>query len=323
MGNFLQSKKIYMLMILPIIVLAISFFKLYQGATVQTMLWGLNLPEQRYIIVFSALLLLATVFLFFVINEQTKIIGQRTTLPSTIFVMLTAGFYFTDAPVGLLGATALTLLAVMMQFRSYDETVGNSANFDVGFLFLGAILLMPKFIFLLPYGFLTILLFSKQSGKGVVAYFIGILTAAFFAESISFLQEGELLMTSYVLTTIRSGELFNFVVTNELLFYCITSLLLLIIALFKMWTQPSSLTIAQRKAVNSIQWLLLFIVCSLFMIPNSFSSGILFVAAIPSAFLMAMFLIFSKNKIVRNSYFFFVFLIALSAFLIDIYSEIL
>lgn len=308
-----------MLMLLPIFILAIASFKIYDYTLPFKQFWNLGLTGQTIALLFSALFMIVSTLLFFVINEQAKIISQRTTLPATVFVMLTAGLFYADATLQLLGAVVALLLGVMMLCRSYDEVAGNSANFDIGLFFCVTILFVPKFILLLPFGIIAILLFAKQTQKAIIAYLLGIATTYFLVDSSFYLLKNELFLWDYLKSHIVSGQLFNISHSNGILFYSLSLFLLLMIALFSMWTRPRSLTIAQRKTINSIVLFLLVGIFSFLFIPDSFDVGILFLIALPSSFIISIFLIYCRTKITANLYFFLLFLLSISGFFMNIY----
>ncbi|MGL5682252.1 MAG: hypothetical protein ACRDDZ_04250 [Marinifilaceae bacterium] len=303
MRKFLHSKDVYMLVVLLLTAATVSIIHIYREIALDELFFGVVTYQIPYNALFASLCWYMGMLLLFAVNEHTKLLEQRSTLPATIYFFLTLATFWHVPSIRITFAAMLAMFGMSRLMRSYDEGTGNNTLFDTGALFTSAIILVPEFILLWLLGLLSTIFYGKQVGRGIIAYLIGVATILGIAEGIFYIAYGapELVRSTVYSLNPEYHWLFDYAAAGWTVIGI--TLFLLLIALVKLWGSPRSYTIPLRKAKDTLQLSLLFSIISAVLFPDFWQSGIVYWLATSLALLYSNFIIHSKKDWINTIYF--------------------
>ena len=156
-----------MLFVLPFLVMAIAFlsgyFSLESLQSVQVKgvinMAYINQLDKSWLSAIGFVMVLGVAYLIFFLSERFKLLGQTTTLPSLIYILLTSGIMVNVGFDYLLIAVFIVTVAVWKLQMAINDTKSNGALYDFGFLIALSVAIYPKFILLIAWAF-GVLFFS-------------------------------------------------------------------------------------------------------------------------------------------------------------------
>ena len=131
-----------MLFVLPFLVMAIAFlsgyFSLESLQSVQVKgvinMAYINQLDKSWVSAIGFVMVLGVAYLIFFLSERFKLLGQTTTLPSLIYILLTSGIMVNVGFDYLLIAVFIVTVAVWKLQMAINDTKSNGALYDFGFL---------------------------------------------------------------------------------------------------------------------------------------------------------------------------------------------
>ena len=173
-----------MLFVLPFLVMAIAFlsgyFSLESLQSVQVKgvinMAYINQLDKSWLSAIGFVMVLGVAYLIFFLSERFKLLGQTTTLPSLIYILLTSGIMVNVGFDYLLIAVFIVTVAVWKLQMAINDTKSNGALYDFGFLIALSVAIYPKFILLIAWAFGVLFFSGRSTLKDIVALWLGILT---------------------------------------------------------------------------------------------------------------------------------------------------
>ena len=177
-----------MLFVLPFLVMAIAFlsgyFSLESLQSVQVKgvinMAYINQLDKSWLSAIGFVMVLGVAYLIFFLSERFKLLGQTTTLPSLIYILLTSGIMVNVGFDYLLIAVFIVTVAVWKLQMAINDTKSNGALYDFGFLIALSVAIYPKFILLIAWAFGVLFFSGRSTLKDIVALWLGILTPVLF-----------------------------------------------------------------------------------------------------------------------------------------------
>lgn len=306
MNEFLKSRKLYMLFVLPFLVMAIAFISGYfPGSAMGTVpvkgcinLAFINDLDKFWMSTIGSLMALGIAYMIFFISEEFKLMQQTTTLPSLIYVLLTSGIMVNMGFDYLLISVFIMAVAIERLQTAVNDIKGNNAIFDFGALVSLAVAIYPKFVFLLAWALCVAFFSGRTTLKDIVALLLGLLTPVFF-------------LVFYYFWTDRLGQLPDIFTENLLVGEPIHKLplielirlgmllIVLLVALFNFWTKYSIQMVSHRRGILAMISMLVFMVITLFIVPGNYYD-FMYMMALPLAFIYSLFFITQRVILFGN-----------------------
>lgn len=242
------------------------------------------------------ILLIVLAFIMLYMNNRYSLIGERTMLPLSLFIILVSGFTDLQVMHPVYAGAIFFLLAIFRLFSSFDQIKPYSAAFDSGF-FLGiASLFYINLVILFPAFFFGIGILSRESRwRKFVIIVAGFILPFVFAFGFSYLN-GEWLEYMKIL------EL-NFITPNNhlkanipLQVYTGSLILLAILGSFKIIRQYDSKKVSTRRYFAVFFLIFSCSVLGVILIP-AVSSEMFVISSIPLTFLISNLFVYQKKRI--------------------------
>lgn len=309
MNEFLKSKRLYMLVILPFVVMAITFISACsQASALQSIpvkgminIAFINGLDNVWKSVIGFVMVLGIAYMIFLVSEKFKLLFQTTTLPSLIYVLLTSGIMVNLGFDYLLIAVLIIAFAVERLQVAINVIKTNQPLFDFGFLISLGVAIYPKFIFLLLWAFCVLFFSGRSTLKDIVALLFGICTPVLFITFYYFWTDrlGQLphLFTEnlWVGERIHHLPLIELVRLGMLLF-------LLLISLYHLSRRYSLMIVNRRRGILALVSMLVFLSLTLFVIPGNYYD-FMYMLALPLSFIYAHFFISNRYVLFGNAMF--------------------
>ena len=318
MNRFLKSRQLYMFVVLPVLLLALTIIGYFHLPAISMEEGG----TRGYISLFHSLgtftkilvgdgVILGIWCLLFLINERFKLLQQRSTLPLLLYFLLTSGllfqFHFGDILlVVLLLAFALDRFQIAM-----SQIKRNSVLFDFGVSIMLAVLVLPKFFLLLLWAFLAMLFSGRSSLKDIVALLLGFLTPLFFLLFYYFWTDGWQQWCEVFLQNLSIGE---YVYSFSLLEWIrlVILLFVLLFALLHFFSRFAVLVLVHRQLFFALVSLLFFLGVTCLVFPFQDLSFV-YIFALPLSLLYSQFILDQRSVWIGNVVFVLLFLTAILA----------
>ena len=140
----------------------------------------INQLDKSWLSAIGFVMVLGVAYLIFFLSERFKLLGQTTTLPSLIYILLTSGIMVNVGFDYLLIAVFIVTVAVWKLQMAINDTKSNGALYDFGFLIALSVAIYPKFILLIAWAFGVLFFSGRSTLKDIVALWLGILTPVLF-----------------------------------------------------------------------------------------------------------------------------------------------
>lgn len=322
MNEFLKSKRLYMLFVLPFLILAVAFISSYftftpvQSVQVQGVIniAYLNQLDKFWISLFGSVTVLALAYLMFFINERYKLLSQTTTLPSLIYVLLTSGIIINLGFDYLLVSVLIIAFALERLQAAISNNKSNSPIFDFGCLIMLAVAIYPKFVLLVLWAICVLLFSGRSTLKDIMAVLMGLITPVLFITFYYFWTDRLDSLSGIFRYNLMVGEhigalpMIEWVRLGLLLF-------LLLVAFSNIVNNYSISVVSQRRGILSVVSLLLFLTLTLFIIPGNYYD-FMYVISFPLAFIYAQYFLSSRWIVFTNAMFFLLLFACFLTFLI-------
>lgn len=295
-----------MLFILPLIVAAITFLSTLLSAHAIRSIQAKGIIDITFVNrldgFWSGLVCFAIVagiiYIIFGINEKFKLLHQTTTLPSSIYVLLTSGIIVNMGFGCLLVSVFLIAMAMERLQTAIIDTKNNNSMFDFGVLITLAVAIYPKLVILTAWTLCMPFFSGRSTLKDIVALLTGLITPILFLLFYYFWTDRLPMLPVIFTQNLLSGEYFHrFTAIDTVCLGVI--LLLLLISLFHLSLRYSTLTVKHRRAIFAVVSLLVFLSVTPFVIPGN-SNDFMYVLAFPLSFLYAMYFLNNRLKIMGN-----------------------
>lgn len=306
MNEFLKSKRLYMLFVLPFLVMVMAvvsvYFPLEPMNTVQVKgpvnIAFINNLSKFWLSLIGFVVALGIAYMIFFVSEKFKLLTQTTTLPSLIYVLLTSGIMVNLGFDYLLIAVFVAVLAVERLQMAINDLKTNRALFDFGFWVMLVVIIYPKFIFLILWA-LCVLLFSGRSTlKDIMALLFGLLTPAVFLVFYYFWTDRLALLPGIITANLMLGEHIHHLPAIELLRLGLL-LFLLLVALYHLSVKYVAMIVSNRRGILALVSMLVFLSLTLFIIPGNYYD-FMYMLALPLSFIYSHFFITNRWALFGN-----------------------
>ena len=245
------------------------------------------------------------------INTKHILIKYRTYLPALLYIVLASSF----TPLQRLNPAVISsifiLIAIEYILSTYEKR--NSldsffrANFFIG---IGSLIYLPMALFVIPV-FISLIILNSTGIRQWLSAFFGFIAPWFFAFVYYYVwhNSSDMLFAiiSESLTPIKTSTFYGVPFS---VFYSFIGLLLILSVFFLLGNLPTQ-KINIRKYYSVLIWLVLFSAVIAFFSPFS-SIEIVYIAALPSSFIIANFFTFAKNKFWTELFFWILLIVSAS-----------
>lgn len=298
-----------MLFVLPFVIVALTITSYYHSSS------ALFVGQERggYLTFLSTLspfwqLFLGTIVLMgmagmiFFINERYKLLQQSTTLPILLYILLIAwGINSAGMGYALIASLVFALALDRLQV-AITNLKSNGVLFEFGVLSMLAVLIYPKFVLLLAWAICATLFSGRSTLKDITALVLGFILPLIFLVFYYFWGNrlGEL--PEIFVQNLLSGDfislfsVWEWVRLGSLLF-------ILCISLLHFLARSSALVLIHRRFFFALLSLFFFLAVTFFIIPFD-DKSLMYLCALPLAFLYAHFFLVQRSVIIVNVVFF-------------------
>ena len=306
MKDFLKSRSLYMLFVLPLVVAAIAFIGQYVvgDAAVTASVKGcvdlsfVNGLDRSWKAVIGGVALLGVAFLIFFIHQKFKLLYQRTTLPSVIYVLLTSGIMVRLGFDYLLIAALIVAWAVERLLTAIYDPQRNSPLFDFGALVMLSVAIYPKFVLLAAWAVCVLFFSGRSTLKDMTALLVGLLTPVVFVVFAYFWTDRLPELPDVFLHHLLSGEYIRHLPVVEWVRLGILTLLLLA-GLFSISMKYPLLIVSHRRGMLALVWMLVFLLLTLFIVPGSYYD-FMYLTALPLSCIYAHYFLTRRMALTGN-----------------------
>jgi hypothetical protein len=255
-------------------------------------------------------LILIMVFLITNFNTTHFFINERTFLPSIIFVLLTGLFphYQTLNPV--LPASVFLMLAIRRIIDSYRKATTAYNFFDASLLIGTGSLFYANLVWFAILVFIGIAIFRTRNIKELIISVIGLVTPAMIAIGIYYIEDKDIpsLLDILKANLFTGSEKYSFSIFSVV--GLILMGLIILISTVHLLSLLNNKKIKSRNTFALLIWSLAISVAVYFAVPSS-SAEIIVLAAIPASYIIAHYLIFSRNRILPEICFAVIFILVI------------
>ncbi len=295
-----------MLFILPFIVAAINLLDkwLLEHQIVNVPIHGciniafIDLLDDTWQSVISGIVILGIAYMLFLISNIFKLLYQRTTLPSLLYVLLTSGTMVSIGFNYLLFAVFIIGLAITRLQSAINNTKNNASLFDFGALMMLAVAIYPKFVFLLLWALCAVLFLGRSTIKDVMALVVGFCVPALFVSFYYYWTDSLVLLSQRFMNHLVTGHYIHDLPIVEILRLSLL-FILLIIAVSHFFSKYSAMIVYQRRGMLSLVSMLLFLIVTLLVLPGNYYD-FMYMLAFPLVFIYSHFFIVQRVKIVND-----------------------
>jgi len=245
--------------------------------------------------IFAFTMLIATSLYLIQLNTKHILIKYRTYLPTLLFIVLSSSFLPLQRINPGIFAAFFMILAIDNLFSAYESSKTLDHLFKAGmFVAIASLFYFPAIFFL---GLVIISLFILRSVAFrnwvvslfgfITPWFLVLFYFYFFHDNLNALQS----IISFATKSAEFGRFYGIAFT---LFYSYSGFLLIIATLYLIGVFPTQ-KISARKFYSIFLWFILFAFIIVFFVGFS-SIEIIYIAAIPTSFIIGNQLTFTRNK---------------------------
>lgn len=306
MNDFLKSRRLYMLFVLPFLVMAIAFLGGYfPGEPMNTVqvkgsinIAFINQLDKFWLSVIGFIVVLGVAYLIFFINERYKLLYQTTTLPSLIYVLLTSGIMVNLGIDYLLISVFIVAIAVDRLQLAINDIKNNHALYDFGLLIMLAVAIYPKFVLLVVWAMCVLFFSGRSTLKDIMALLWGLLTPVVFLMFYYFWTGHLSVLPDIFVRNLWVGEHVHHLPAIEIVRLSLL-LFLLLVALYNLSVKYSVLTVSHRRGILALVSMLIFLSLTLFVIPGNYYD-FMYMIALPLSFIYAQYFLTYRAVIFGN-----------------------
>lgn len=312
--RFLKSKKLYMLFLLPFLALAIATIGFYwqpvrphlslnEGVIYAEFLRDLSAEHGRYT---GLGITLAIAYFMFYVNARYKFLPQISTLPATIYILLTTGLVLYQGFSYIQIATLLMAFAFAALQEAINDIKSNSSIYSFGFLTALAILVYPKSVLLFPWAICVLMFSGRSTLKDISAILLGLITPVFFTCFYYFWTDNLQECIQRFQNSLLAGEFLTHPEGASVIFYGLLVLLLLVSLYGIIVFYPISV-VNQRRGILSLLSMLCFCSLSFLVIPDIYPD-MLYMLFMPLTYIYSQQLINQRIGLLGDIFLFLLFL---------------
>lgn len=306
MRDFLKSRRIYMLFVLPLVVAVIAFIgQCVMGPSMHTVsvqgcidLSFVGGLDPCWKAVAGGGIVLAVALLIFFIHQKFKLLYQRTTLPSLIYVLLVSGILLNTGFEYMLVGVLVVGLAVERLLTAIYDTQRNSPLFDFGGLIMLAVAIYPKFVLLLLWAVCVLFFSGRSTLKDMAALLVGLLTPVIFVTFYYFWTDRLVELPDVFLGNLLSGEYIRHLPVIDWIRLGIL-IVLLLAGLASISMKYPVLIVSHRRSMLALVWMLVFLVLTLFVVPGSYAD-FMYLLALPLSLIYAHYFLTRRVVLTGN-----------------------
>lgn len=295
-----------MLFILPFIVAAITLLSKWvpghqiasvpvHGCIDIAFIHSLNETWQSVI---GGVVMLGVAYMIFLISNIFKLLYQRTTLPSLLYILLTSGIMVSIGFNYLLIAVFIVGLAVACLQSAIYNTKNNASLFDFGALMMLAVAIYPKFVLLLIWALCAVLFSGRSTVKDVMALLVGFCAPVIFVVFYYYWTDSLAMLPGRFMTSLTIGNYIHHLPTVEIIRLCLLFMLLMV-ALLHFFLKYSAMMVYQRRGMTSLVSMLLFLIVTLVAVPGNYYD-FMYMLAFPLVFIYSYYFIVQRVKMVND-----------------------
>lgn len=319
MNEFLRSKRLYMLFVLPFLVVAIiGVGRVFRPIPLKALpvegcidLGFLYRFPSAWSIWLGGLAVLGIAYLIFFVNERFKLLQQTSTLPALLYILLISGMLSSVRIDALLMAVWIVVIAVWQLQLAINETKGNRSLFDFGALMALAVAIYPKFVILLLWALCVPFFSGRSTLRDFLALCLGIITPLVFLAFGYFWIDRLADLPDIFVRELFAGDGAVRLPVLEWTRLGILALLLLVVSSY-LGIRYSILSVSERRGMLMFFSMLCFLVLTAVCVPITYSDFI-YILACPLAFVYSHFFVSCRLPILGNL----LFLLFLSACFLD------
>ena len=248
---------------------------------------------------FSFSLILLMLFLLSNFNTAHFFINERTFLPSLIFVLLTGLFPYYQTLNPVLPASVLLMLAIRRIIDSYRKATTAYNFFDASLLIGTGSLFYANLVWFAILVFIGIAIFRTGNIKELIISVIGLVTPALITAGIYYIADKDIPS----LVDLLNINLFAGSEKYSISIYVIVGLislgLIILISTVHLLSLFNNKKIKSRNTFTLLIWSFVISIAVYLAVPSS-STEILILAAIPASYIIAHYLILSRNRILPD-----------------------
>jgi hypothetical protein len=253
-------------------------------------------------VLFSFGLVLVMSVLLVNFNTTVFFITERTFLPATIYIILSAVLPDCQTLNPSLPASLFLLIALIRIIDSYRKS-GTAYNFfDAAILISTGSLFYANLIWMGPLVFLGIALLRTINLKELIISITGLITPYLILYGIYYVIGKDLKVLNTLILTNLFGESGSPYMSRMMIVTIIVLGLSLLVALFHLFSVFNSKKIKSRKTFSLLLWIFVLSAVSYIVLP-SVSDEILYIIAIPISYFISHFYVFTKRKIIPEIFF--------------------
>lgn len=248
-------------------------------------------------VIFSFVMVALMLFLMVHFNTTVFFINERTFLPATLYLLLSALFPQYQVLNPVLPAVLLMLLAIMRIIDSYRKP-GIAYNFfDAGILIGIGSLFYANLIWFGLLAFIGIAILRTGSLKEIAVSLLGLITPYLVTTGLFYVLGRDLTILLNDITENLFGYSGAYDFSRLILIAVIFIALALAAAIFFLMIRMNSKKIKTRKTFTILLWSF-FISLILYFVLPSVSVEIIWITAMPAGYFLSHYFVFARKKIV-------------------------
>jgi hypothetical protein len=249
--------------------------------------------------IFTFALVLVMVFLVANFNTSHFFINERTFIPSLTYILFTGLFPGYQVLNPVLPASVFLMLAIRIIADSYRKQGVTHNFFDASFLIGTGSLFYANLIWFGILIFIGIAIFRTGNIKEILISVIGLAAPFILTIGIYFIAGLNIqsLKETVIYNLFSSSEKYSYpglVITGIVILQ-----ILILVSLIFLVSTLNSKKIKSRKTFSTLIWTVVICLAEYFVVPSA-SAEIIWLMAIPVSYIIAHYLIFSRNKIIAE-----------------------
>ena len=253
---------------------------------------------------------LVLIMIFLVTNFNTShfFINERTFLPSTIYLLMTALFPHYQILNPVLPASVFLMLAIRTIIDSYRKPGIAHNFFDASFMIGTGSLFYANLIWFGVLIFIGIAIFRTGNIRELIISLIGLISPFILTAGVYFISGLDIisLKDTFVFNLFSESEKYSF--PGLVIIGIVILEIIVLVSLVFLFSTINNKKIKSRKTFTTLIWTIVICLAVYFAVPSA-SVELIWLMAIPVSYILAHYFIFSRNKIVPEIAFSIIFLV--------------
>lgn len=245
--------------------------------------------------------MLAVAYSLFYTNVLYKFLPQLTTLPSVLYILLTAGLVLYEGfqPVQIAVLAFALALAALQGAINHPKSNGYVYNF--GFLCLVGVLIYPKLVAMLLWAFCVLFFSGRSTLRDISALLLGLATPVLFVFFGYFWNDRWEEAVEIFTENVKAGSYFVHADGQVLAVYGV-SVVLLLLALYHIMVFYPVSVVNQRRGILSFLSMLFFCGVTLLTTPGIYPD-ILYFIFLPLSYVYSQYLLIQRLRWLNDAVF--------------------